>query len=243
VSEELWRERAGFDDLRSVLDPADATGNKNKHIDLVQKIALGRNFPLSRKHVVLDFGCGTGRFTEWLGARTATVIGLDLTAEMLLAARRLHSNPRFSWVRYGGGRLPFGDETIDRILSVFVIQHVLDESALRRLIAEFARVMRPNGMIALIEQVQASRVSVPGFIEQRTAKEYSDMFAAAGLREYRSLPIRTSWRVASAIVRRPVPKALIWPLAMASIMVARRPGKRASYSDQLMIFGKLERSI
>jgi SAM-dependent methyltransferase len=237
----VWRERAGYRDLRSVIDPADANGNKNRYIDLLQKSALGRSFEIGRGDVALDFGCGIGRFTDWLEKRAATVIGIDSDSEMIAVARELHPHSRCTWMTYSGDGLPLEDESVDRILSVWVLQHVLDDATLRRLVADFVRVLRPGGSVALIEQVIPGQSSlVPGYIHQRTAKQYQALFGAAGFHLVTSRPIRAAWRIASAVVRRRVPQLALRVLAEATLLRAESLSVKASYADQLMIFSRGE---
>lgn len=237
MSTPVWRERAGFRDLRSVIDPADPNGNKNRYIDMLQKLALGRSFAISHQDVVLDFGCGVGRFTDWLEKRAGHVIGMDAVPEMVAVARELHPRSRCEWMTYSGARLPLDDSTVDRILSVWVLQHVLDDDQLRRLIDEFARVLRPDGTVALIEQViPGTGKLVEGYVHQRTVAEYANAFEGGGFKVSLSRPIRAPWRIASAAVRRPVPAIGLRVLAEATLMRAQSLSNNAPYLDQLMIF-------
>src|SRR2546423_1219510 len=58
---------------------------------------------------VLDLGCGTGRLGEHLAARNA-VVGVDLSGEMLAAARR-RLGDRIALVQASAMHLPFADGT------------------------------------------------------------------------------------------------------------------------------------
>jgi cyclopropane fatty-acyl-phospholipid synthase-like methyltransferase len=40
-----------------------------KNIDLLQKMALGEILELKGDELVLDFGCGSGRFSYWIASR------------------------------------------------------------------------------------------------------------------------------------------------------------------------------
>lgn len=243
MSHKVWRERAGFGDLRSVIDPADASGSKNAYIDLVQKTALDRHFPIGRKDVVLDFGCGVGRFTDWLEARAAAVIGIDAVSEMIDAARRLHPNSKCRWMTYSDERLPLNDSAVDRILSVWVLQHVLDDIRLSELVSEFARVLKPGGAVAIIEQVApTNRRSTAGYIEQRNLHDYDRAFRAAGFEVEFSQAIRSPSRVANGILMLRPTKAVVRALAASTLALAPRLAATAAYSDQLMVFRKSEAS-
>ena len=94
--------------------------------------------------------------TSWGGARRVVLVGsgqgwtpLDRVVETAAAERAelvvavdLHTKTALPWpyLRADGTRLPFPDDTFDLALSNAVIEHVGDEDAQRRLIAEHLRV-------------------------------------------------------------------------------------------------------
>lgn len=57
--------------------------------------------------MILDFGCGTGRFAERLAREAFLVVGVDVSVEMIrMAAERQATNVRFVHV-VPGDPLPF----------------------------------------------------------------------------------------------------------------------------------------
>lgn len=93
--------------------------------------------------LVLDAGCGTGRFTTHLPRGRAVSIGLDIDAEMLdIAARRLPGRCSRATIE----QLPFADATFELGIAVTVLEFVADPDAA---IAELARVTRPGGRIVI----------------------------------------------------------------------------------------------
>ncbi len=93
--------------------------------------------------LVLDMGCGKGRFARRLAARGVRIVGLDLSRAMLADAQGL---PR---VLGSARRLPFADETFDVAVAVETLQHVRDASVT---IAEARRVLRPAGRLIVIDR-------------------------------------------------------------------------------------------
>jgi malonyl-CoA O-methyltransferase len=93
--------------------------------------------------MVLDVGCGTGRWMVHAQANGATVAGLDFTAEMLAqAAAKPGLEGRL--VRADAQFLPVADGAADLTLSSFCLAYVSEPQSI---FAELRRVTRPGGRI------------------------------------------------------------------------------------------------
>jgi len=93
----------------------------------------------------LDLGCGGGFMSEALAGRGACVVGLD-PWDTVIRVARAHSEGSGLDIRYvvgAGESIPLDDNSMDRVVSVDVLEHVLD---LRRVLAEIHRVLRPGGL-------------------------------------------------------------------------------------------------
>jgi SAM-dependent methyltransferase len=98
---------------------------------------------------VLDAGGGTGRALPALREAVGpggTVLGLDLTDEMLKVARERARASLASLVVGDVRRIPFADEAVDSIFAAGLIMHLPDVPAG---LAELARVTRPGGSLVL----------------------------------------------------------------------------------------------
>ena len=96
---------------------------------------------------VLDVGCGTGilaRAAAATGGPTGRVAGLDCNQGMLAVARR--APEAVSWQHGSAERLPFEDDTMDRVLSQFALMFFDDREAA---LQEMARVLRPGGTVTV----------------------------------------------------------------------------------------------
>jgi SAM-dependent methyltransferase len=93
---------------------------------------------------VLDVASGPGHVAAGAAERGASVIGVDVADGMLSLARRLHPELEF---RHGNAEaLPFPDGSFDAVVANFVMLHV---GRPVQAAAEFARVLAPDGRLAL----------------------------------------------------------------------------------------------
>jgi 2-polyprenyl-3-methyl-5-hydroxy-6-metoxy-1,4-benzoquinol methylase len=158
----------------------------NRAIDLCQRLALApwlRVWPGTR---VLDVGCGVGRWSRLLAARGASVTGIDLSPTMIAEARRrtaarpLRGSCRF--LVQDLAVLQAGDR-FDLVLSVTVLQHILDVAALRASLQRMAEHLDEDGVLVLLEAAPerpASRCDSAIF-HARARSTYLRLFAECGL--------------------------------------------------------------
>ena len=93
---------------------------------------------------VADLGCGPGRVAALLGRAGCTVVGLDVSAGMLAAARAAH--PTVPLVEGTLAGLPFGDATLAGAVLWYSIIHT-PPVGLAVVAAEIARVLAPGGRV------------------------------------------------------------------------------------------------
>ena len=113
--------------------------------------------------VVLDFGCGVGRPSSAPATRTRFVVGVDLSAPMLLAARSVvpeELRPRVVGVLSSSPALPLRTASVDLVYTSLVLQHMPASLAVGY-VAEFLRVLSPGGL-ALVQVADEPDSSVKG---------------------------------------------------------------------------------
>jgi ubiquinone/menaquinone biosynthesis C-methylase UbiE len=98
--------------------------------------------------VVLDLGCGTGRFTVPLARRARFVVGVDFSfASLLILRRRLREaglNNVFLLCA-DAAKIPLADGLFDVVLSAQLLEHVPGDEGRRAVLAETARLLKPGG--------------------------------------------------------------------------------------------------
>jgi SAM-dependent methyltransferase len=98
-----------------------------------------------RGKLVLDVGCGMGRFAEVATRWGARVIGIDLSAAAEMAARNL-ADRDFVALQADVFGLPFSSESFDVIYSMGVLHHTPDcEAAVKVL----PRYLKPGGTLTV----------------------------------------------------------------------------------------------
>lgn len=147
--------------------------------------------------LVLDMGCGAGRHAFETVRRGCRIVALDQSLEELVDVRNtfaamieageLHDQVQGQPVSADALKLPFADETFDRIICSEVLEHIPDDQTA---IGELARVLRPGGSIA---------VTVPAWVAEKICWKLSDEYYApkavgGHVRIYRRAQLRSKIR-------------------------------------------------
>ena len=99
----------------------------------------------------LDAGCGSGTLSRWLAEHGCAVLGVDAAPRMISSAATLANSGiitgslRFQQVETIA-RLPMDSHSADGILCSSVLEYVSDPDTC---LAEFARVLRPRGILVV----------------------------------------------------------------------------------------------
>jgi SAM-dependent methyltransferase len=97
--------------------------------------------------IVLDAGCGMGRYLRIAGESSAKrIVGVDLSRAVLAARDVTRDLPNVSVIRGDLLRLPFAPGSFDLIYSLGVIDHTPDP---RASFLALARLLKPGGRIAI----------------------------------------------------------------------------------------------
>ena len=146
---------------------------------------------VSEAHV-LDVGTGTGHTGLAFAAHGASVVGLDLTREMLKEARSLavSRGAAFTPVQGLAEQLPFVNGTFDVVACRYCAHHFIN---IPLSIREMRRVLRPNGVLVFVDHVAPERDDADDFINrldwlrdpshrrEPRLSEYETWFRDAGL--------------------------------------------------------------
>jgi SAM-dependent methyltransferase len=203
------------------LQPAEA--QRRLRLAITDAIAPSLHGPLGR---VLDLGCsvgvGTMALQAWIQSRqreAVAVEGLDLSPHMLAVARAREaerlaasgaaglSSPRIVWHHAAAEATGLPGGAYDLITLQFVC-HELPAEATRAVLAEAARLLRPGGVIAQVDQDPDSEVirrlpapiatllkSTEPYLEDYFSLDLPAELVAAGFQGVRRVPCDHRHRV------------------------------------------------
>ena len=127
------------------------------HQDAQQPLAEDIALLLLNQHryeKALDIGCGKGRFSNRLKAKTgSSLTALDISPTAIRTARSRY--PDIEFLVATAPPLQFPAESFDLVVSAELLWYVLPE--LSELLAEIKRVLKPGGHYLLIQQFYKSK--------------------------------------------------------------------------------------
>jgi ubiquinone/menaquinone biosynthesis C-methylase UbiE len=154
---------------------------------------------------VLDIGCGTGQLLGLVHDRSSVAVGVDASARMLAAAKRLRDGPLF--VCGLAEDLPFAAGAFDVVTATLSLRHWQDAD---RGVGELARVLSPAG-VAVVAETDMEEETVRGrrrrHARRPAPRQLAALLGQGGLDvvDYREAPVHG-----------PVPRV--------HVLVARPPG-------------------
>ena len=182
-NEEGWRARLRRCGHTGWNDPVVYAWDQPERLRLVERVV--RELDLEPEAcIALDFGCGVGDFSRMLLRLGFRVIGHDPVARPAIAHPRFHFEPV----------LESRPRSVDLVLSVTVLDHVLDEARLRATLAALRERLRPGGFLVLLEYslggdfLNEPTLRANAHQAFRSRESWRALLASAGFRCQRELP-------------------------------------------------------
>lgn len=96
---------------------------------------------------VLEIGCGTGYFTKELAKTDANIIAIDISPDLLEAARSIVAAQNVTFEVMNAYAMTYEDASFDVVVGSSVLHHLEVDEAL----SEFYRVLKPGGRVVFTE--------------------------------------------------------------------------------------------
>jgi ubiquinone/menaquinone biosynthesis C-methylase UbiE len=124
---------------------------------------------------VVEVGCGPGVAALHYGQRAPRVVGVDISAGMLVAARRRSSG--LQPVRGDIRALPIRPACAGLVTAWYCLQHV-HRSQIATVFSELARVLVPGGVLAIATHLGEGDVTMDEFLGARLTEPVGGTFHA-----------------------------------------------------------------
>jgi SAM-dependent methyltransferase len=150
-----WRKRVAALGRRAVFDRR----HSEAELDAVSAAQREMLLPMLRarlngtERVVLDYGCGWGRFTGMLAETTGGLaVGMDPVIDLLVLAAH---DPHVGYVASPPGVVPLATDSVDVAWILLVLGCITDQKTLGYTTAELRRVLRPGALLLVAENTSA----------------------------------------------------------------------------------------
>jgi ubiquinone/menaquinone biosynthesis C-methylase UbiE len=175
----MWKKRARQYGVRAALN----IGHPEFEVDSVTQMQKDIIFPLVRKELlgneelVLDLGCGPGRFTPDLANMiSGHAIGIDPVEYFIEIAPK---GENVSYEIMKRNKIAAASKSIDIVWICLVLGGIAKDEDLKSLINEISRVLRENGLIVLVENTE--NTADGDYWRFRSVNDYINLFNFAKL--------------------------------------------------------------
>lgn len=180
---DYWNSLAKLDPDAAIIDPNDLRGFKNAYLASIRDQAL--EDALERHGVtcgrLLDLGCGSGSSTISLLRRGHSVLGVDISRDLLGHAINRCRAQNCLFVLTDGQHLPLSAGSLDAAVTYVVLSYVVDNAHVLHTLKQTRDALKPGAPFLMIEQVRRHRRSTEGGLKvHRTVDEWQRLLADAG---------------------------------------------------------------
>lgn len=143
-----------------------AEDGENKVADYLKKHVL--------KKIVLDAGCGTGKFLPIIEKSCDKYIGVDLSNEQLIKAKS-KSKKDSLFINSSLENIDLDENSVDIIISTWVLGTITDLNERNKCLSNLKRILKPKGKIILVENDENSEFEeIRNRTKDNRTKDYND---------------------------------------------------------------------
>jgi SAM-dependent methyltransferase len=157
----VLRPRSAFDETTKFLEESFHADGRDETVSppllsaAVRNTMLRKFLDMQSSDVVIDLGCGSGRFCVWSLDTGAHLIGVD-TGTFFAREARSSVDLVVGELR----RLPLADGSVSKAYTIDVLEHLSPEG-LEATLGEMARVLQPGGGLFVYTHVRQRSVLAP----------------------------------------------------------------------------------
>lgn len=156
-SKEYWDKR--FNDFGKF-----SSGYTDKMIhqfdDKIRWSSFLKEVKINKGDKVLDVGCNYGEWSLRLARLGAEVIGIDIISEAIKMAKKNAQTQSLnaSFQEMSLDQINFKNNSFDKIISITVMQHILDDQSYKSSIKKMFNQLKKNGELILIESASNYKI-------------------------------------------------------------------------------------
>lgn len=136
---------------------------------------------ISKKKIVLDAGCGTGKYLKVLENNAERYIGIDLSENQLTKARLKSLNKDSQFICSNLSKIPLEDNSVDLVVSTWVLGTITNIEERNNVLNELKRILKQDGQIILVENAENSEFEkIRGRDKDNRTKDYNDWILDKG---------------------------------------------------------------
>ena len=169
----------------SNLNLSEKSKNYYEENDIYETFSIAEDYPNKiyefllpkvKDKIVLDLGCGTGKFMQKFYKQTSKYYGLDSSNKQLEVAKTKVKGDSVEFLCCSAENIPLPDNSIDVIISTWVLGTILEIDRRNKVLNEMNRILKKDGNIFLVEndiggEFEEIRNRYPDI---KRTKEYND---------------------------------------------------------------------
>ncbi len=145
--------------------------------------------PKIKGKIVLDVGCGNGRYASLLAPISKEYLGLDISKQQLKIAKyKTKKFKKIKFINCSAEKIPLKSEIVDIVISTWVISTIIGLRRKAKALKEAERILKKSGTIYIIENDSKGEFEeMRGHIKR--TKKYHEWLKKKGFREMTKLNI------------------------------------------------------
>jgi ubiquinone/menaquinone biosynthesis C-methylase UbiE len=144
--------------------------------------------PKLKNKVVLDVGCGTGKYAKLLAPHVKAYYGLDVSADQLaFAKKKVRNIKNTKLICSDATKIRLPDDFFDAVVAFWSISTIAGWLRKKRAVSEATRSIKPGGMMYLIENSPSGEFHSVRMSSKSRANEYKRWLEKMGFKVARKI--------------------------------------------------------